>query len=74
MIRSLFFSNSTSPRTARVPSGHSSLYYISQWQLITPSNGQKHFKTAENDQFSKTLAGYKWSQKVAIFSEVKEKG
>ena len=50
------------------------LYYISQWQLITPSNGQKHFKTAENDQFSKTLAGYKWSQKVAIFSEVKEKG
>ena len=23
------------------------LYYISQWQLITPSNGQKHCKTAE---------------------------
>ena len=23
------------------------LYYISQWQLITPSNGQKHYKTAE---------------------------
>ena len=23
------------------------LYYISQWQLITPGNGQKHLKTAE---------------------------
>ena len=22
------------------------LYYISQWQLITPSNGQKHYQTA----------------------------
>jgi hypothetical protein len=28
----------------------------------------------KSDQFSRTLAGYKWFQKVTIFGKVKEKG
>ena len=36
-----------------------------------PNKGMKQVKS---DQFSKTLAGYKWFQKVTIFSNVKEKG
>ena len=47
IIGSFFFNFSTSPQTARAPSGRSGLYYILQWQLITPSYGQKHCKTAE---------------------------
>ena len=35
--------------------------------------GQTHYKTAENDQFFQSLAGYRWSQKFTIFSKVKEK-
>jgi hypothetical protein len=33
----------------------------------------KGIKEVKSDQFSKTLAGYKWSQKITIFSKVKEK-
>ena len=37
----------------------------------TPNMGKKQ---AKNDQFSQSVAGYKWSQKVAIFRRVEEKG
>ena len=37
----------------------------------TPNMGKKQ---AKSDQFSQSVAGYKWSQKVAIFRRVEEKG
>jgi len=43
-------------------------------QQQTGTIPNKGIKQVKSDQFSKTLAGYKWSQKVTIFSKVKEKG
>ena len=48
------------------------IFHNGSWStLATAKNTVKRLK---NDQFFATLAGYKWSKKVTIFSKVKEKG
>ena len=57
--------------------GYSIIYYI-YFKLAEITNGNELENMgdvqAKSDQTAKSVAGYKWSQKVAVFGKLIEKG